>query len=82
MTDSISKIEDLFLDRLNTRVESPEMDLLESGILDSIALVELLFGLEQEFGVRITIAELDIDSLRSIASIAAMIDGKAKRQVA
>jgi D-alanine--poly(phosphoribitol) ligase subunit 2 len=82
MTNSISKIEDLFLDRLNTRVESPETDLLESGILDSIALVELLFGLEQEFGVRIAIADLDIDSFRSIASIASMIDGKAKRQVA
>jgi D-alanine--poly(phosphoribitol) ligase subunit 2 len=82
MTDSISKIEHLFLDRLNTRVESPETDLLEGGILDSIALVELLFGLEQEFGIRITIADLDIDSFRSIATIAAMIDGKAKRQVA
>jgi acyl carrier protein len=82
MTDSISKIEDLFRDRLNIRVDSPETDLLESGILDSISLVELLFRLEQEFAVRITIADLDIESFRSIASIAAMIHGEAKRQVA
>jgi acyl carrier protein len=82
MSNLIGKIEKLFTDRLYLQVESPYTDLLDSGILDSMALVELLFGLEQEFGVRISISNLEIENFRSIASIAALVGGEGTEQVA
>ena len=49
---------------------SPDTDLIEGGLLDSLALVELLFALEHEFAVTIALDKLDIDEFRSIRSIA------------
>ncbi len=54
-------------------VPSSETDLFESGVLDSLAFVDLLLGLEQEFGIKTAIDELDIDTFRSIARIAEFV---------
>lgn len=63
----------IFLERLNVTVPSLEADLLASGVLDSLALVELLVQLETHYGVRIALEKLDFDDFRSIASIAAFV---------
>ena len=39
--------------------EEPEMDLIEEGLLDSLALVELLVRLEDEFGITISPTEYE-----------------------
>jgi acyl carrier protein len=64
---------DLFANTLNLEVSSVETDLVESGLLDSLTLVELFLSLEQEFGVRVSLDDLAIDSFRSVASIAQFI---------
>ena len=43
---------ELFRDKLELDVPSAETDLLETGVMDSLTFVELLFHLEIEFGKR------------------------------
>ena len=77
MTDAhvTDRVQRLFVETLNTAPASPDTDLIESGVLDSLALVELLFALEREFGITIPLEELDIDAFRSVASIAELVGG-------
>jgi acyl carrier protein len=50
-----------------------ETDLIATGLLDSLALVDLLVQLEQEFDVQINLDDLEIDNFRSVRNIAAFI---------
>jgi acyl carrier protein len=55
-------------------VGSSDTDLLGTGLLDSLALIQLLVHLEDTFGVRIALDEIEIEDLRSISSIATLVD--------
>lgn len=63
----------LFAQKMNLAVASIETDLIGSGLLDSLALVDLLAQLEHEFSLQISLDELEVDNFRSIASIAAFV---------
>ncbi len=63
------RIAQVFADRLNTEVPAPDTDLFETGILDSLRFVELLAALEETFGIRIAVEDLEIDDFRSLAQI-------------
>ena len=54
-------------------VASPDIDLLESGLVDSIGLVELILELEQRFSVSLPMENLEIDDFRSVYRIADLI---------
>lgn len=71
MTDRVQR---LFVETLNVEVPSPDTDLIEGGLLDSLALVELLFALEREFAVTIALENLDIDTFRSVRRIAEFVE--------
>jgi acyl carrier protein len=73
MSDCIREIQTIFSDVLLRDVTSDTTDLLESGILDSLGLVDLLFTLEQRFGFSVDISALNLESFRSIRSIAEMV---------
>ena len=66
-------IRELIIDRLSLEDISADTDLLKEGVLDSVTLVQLIMLLEERFGVRIDLSELEIDDLRSVRSIAALI---------
>jgi D-alanine--poly(phosphoribitol) ligase subunit 2 len=66
----------LFSEDMNVDVPSAEIDLIETGIMDSMMLVDLLFQIEARFNISIPLEELDMDNLRSVQSIAAYIDGR------
>ncbi len=66
-------ITDLIAEKLLVEVRSSEDDLVASGVLDSLTLVQLLVDLEQRFRVIIPLEELDIDDFRSITSIAQLV---------
>jgi methoxymalonate biosynthesis acyl carrier protein len=72
-TDDIQR---LFAEKLSRPVSSPDEDLFESGILDSMVLVELLLQLEQSFGLSVSIADLDLDNIRTVRRIAEMVDSQ------
>jgi acyl carrier protein len=73
------KITELFAKKLNLEVSSVDTDLVETGLLDSLALVELLAQLDETFGISISTDDLELENFRSIASIAGLV---AQRMVA
>jgi acyl carrier protein len=68
----------IFTDKLNVRVPTPDTDLIATGLLDSMQIVELVMQIEQQFGVRIGLERVDFDDLRSVSGIARLIAEKAK----
>ena len=66
-------VRQLIADKLAVEVASDDTDLLAEGVLDSVTLVQLIMHLEQTFDIRIELADLEIDDLRSVRSIAAFV---------
>lgn len=50
-------------------------DLLETGLLDSLGLIELLTAIEHEFAIELPLEDLGLEVLRSVRSIASYVDG-------
>ena len=76
MTDTdaiIRRLGALFVESLHVEAPSADTDLFETGILDSLQLVELLVQIEQQFGSRIKIDDIDLDDLRTLARIARLL---------
>ena len=69
----IVEIENLLLEKLSIRVKSPETDLLDTGALDSMAMVHLLLHLENHFGIDLPLGTLGIDPFRSVSRIAGLV---------
>jgi len=61
-------------EKVNVEVPSVDTDLLETGILDSMTLVELIMHIEETFGITITLKDIEFDRLRSVARIAELVD--------
>lgn len=63
----------------NERVFDEDIDLVESGLLDSYATIELLSALEDE-GIEIQITRIDRNLLRSVSGIEKLVEeaGKTK----
>jgi D-alanine--poly(phosphoribitol) ligase subunit 2 len=77
MKDSlVPDLHTLFSQTLNVDVPSADADLIESGLLDSLRLVELLLHIEASLGCRINLEEIDLDDLRSVNRIARMISAR------
>jgi methoxymalonate biosynthesis acyl carrier protein len=69
------RVQQLFLETLNVQVPSEDADLIESGLIDSLALVELLFAIEREFSVSLPLDDLEIENFRSVNRISEVIVG-------
>lgn len=76
MSDTTNALLSFFRDALKIHPISVTEDLIESGRLDSLALVELLFFLEQRFGYRVDMTALDLEKLRSVEAIARMVESR------
>ena len=59
--------------RAGIEVPDAEADLLDAGVIDSLALVTFIVAFEDTFGVQMPLADFDIDRFRSVASIAAFL---------
>ncbi|MBI4271499.1 MAG: acyl carrier protein [Candidatus Rokubacteria bacterium] len=76
------RLADWFLQSLNLEIPSPETDLFDTGVLDSLAFVELLLHLEREFGVTITLEHVELANFGSVARIAAfLVNGSGATQL-
>ena len=75
-TELDTRIAQLFSDTLHRDVPSPDTDLFESGLLDSLSFVDLLVSLEQEFGTTIGLDDLEVDNFRSIGRISTFLRGR------
>jgi acyl carrier protein len=59
-----------FSEKLSVEVSSVDTDLVQTGILDSLALVELLTYIEEEFKAEISLENIGIEDFLSISKIA------------
>ena len=50
-----------------------EEDLIDSGLLDSLSMVQLMVALEEEFDIRIEPEDIDFEDYRSVKSMTEMI---------
>lgn len=68
----------LLFDRLNIEIPEPDTDLVDGGLLDSLLLVTLIAQLEREFGISVSIDDLDLnlEKFRSVRRIAAYIEDR------
>jgi acyl carrier protein len=71
------KLTELFARKLNLDVPSVDTDLVATGLLDSLTLVELLAQLEETFGVSISAGDLELENFRSVANIAEFVARRA-----
>lgn len=78
----IGEVHLLLLDKLSIRVESTDMDLLEAGVLDSVAQVQLLLHLEKHFDLHLPMEELEVDSFRSVVTIAELVADRMRARAA
>jgi len=62
-----------FSERLHLTISSPAEDLFETGVLDSMAFVDLVMHLEQHYDIRISADDLELDNFRSVAKIASFV---------
>ena len=67
------QIIEIFHERFETRLGLDDVDLLESGLVDSVRIVELVLEIEQRFGVTLAFEELEIDDFRSVPRLAECI---------
>jgi len=71
------RIAGLFSNALHLHVPSADTDLFDTGVLDSLAFVELLLQLEREFGIKTSVDDLEMENFRSIARIAEFVTARA-----
>ncbi|MGH7287050.1 MAG: acyl carrier protein, partial [Myxococcota bacterium] len=67
------EIATIFAERFDTKLQSREVDLLETGLVDSVRLVELVLELEQRFGVSLPFEDLEIEDFRTVPKLAERI---------
>jgi acyl carrier protein len=77
--DHRTEIACIFREALNIELPSTDTDVIATGLLDSLAFVTLLYEIEQRLGVEIPFETLDIDDLRTVDSIAAVVARLAER---
>ena len=71
------RIAGVFSGALHLEVPAFDTDLFETGVLDSLAFVELLLHLEREFGVTTSVDDLEVETFRSIDNIAEFVISRA-----
>ncbi len=55
-------------------LQHPEIDLLETGLLDSLGMIELLEGIEDAFGVTLEPTRIEREQWRNAESILRLIE--------
>jgi acyl carrier protein len=73
--DTVATVLEVFRDALRIEVPAPDTDVIAGGLLDSLALVTLLFELEQRYSISIPFESLETDDFRTPESIARVVEG-------
>lgn len=59
--------------RLQVSVPAPDTDLIATGVLDSLMLVDVILLLEEEFGVTVDVGDLQPEHFGSVDAMAAYV---------
>jgi D-alanine--poly(phosphoribitol) ligase subunit 2 len=71
---SAEQIGELVRDTLGVHAPGPDVDLIESGLIDSLSLVTLIAELETAFDVRFPLESFDVEDFRTLERMAAVIN--------
>jgi len=66
----VGRISDLIRQALNVEVSGPDEDLIDGGLLDSLAMVTLIAEIEEEFSQELPLDDFDVECFRSVERIA------------
>lgn len=69
-TDVIQQIRSIFSTQLSIEIADEDTDLLDTGLIDSLTMVDLLAHLESNYGFTVVMEELDVEYFRNLKSIA------------
>jgi D-alanine--poly(phosphoribitol) ligase subunit 2 len=69
----VERIGGIMREVLSVEAPSPQTDLIEAGLLDSLALVSLIAEIESEFGFQLPLEDVDVDDFRTIERIAGVV---------
>jgi acyl carrier protein len=72
-----SSVHRIFRESLELDVDV-DTDVIAGGMLDSLAFVQLLLALEEEFGVKVDLSDLELDDFSSVARVAHLVATSAK----
>jgi acyl carrier protein len=67
--ETLTLITELLRDRLSVDVADADTDLIDSGLLDSLALVMLIGAIEETFACELPLDDFDIERFRSVGRI-------------
>jgi acyl carrier protein len=73
MTSVEDRIAALLRDRVHVVAPAADADLIELGLLDSLALVSLIAAIEEDFGRELPLDGFDVEHFRSVERIAAFV---------
>src|ERR1700712_2838218 len=65
-----AQVAEVVSERAGIDVPETSTDLLEAGLIDSLALVTLIVALEETFGVQLPLDDFDVDHFRSVDAMA------------
>lgn len=70
---TVERVRHLIREVLSIEAPDDGTDMIESGVLDSLALVSLIAEIEEEFQLELPLDDLDVDQFRSAERIAQML---------
>jgi len=68
-------VDELIMGDSRTKID-PDQSLIDSGILDSLALLRLIGFIEEEFGVTVEDGEVTPDNFQTINVMKALLESK------
>ena len=74
-------ITELFSARLGLDIPSNDTDLFEAGVVDSMSFVELLLQIESNFGIPMSLGDIEFENFRTIEKIADFIANRKPAKV-
>ncbi len=74
--DAVKGITELFQQELNIKVSSPDTDLIEEGLIDSLMLVTLIMHLESEYGITVAFEDIELDNFRTVNAIEQFVSSR------
>ncbi len=72
-SETVGRVIGILEAKLGVDISSADVDLLDSGTLDSLGLIEVMAELESAFGVEIPLHSLEFDDLRTAVSLARLV---------
>ncbi len=66
----VERVVALIRDALQVDVPTPDTDLIEADLIDSLALISLITEIESEFGIELPLEDFDVEQFRSARQIA------------